>query len=131
MAGFLSGRNTLRNESWSVTDLTEYIKELFDIDYRLRDVRVVGELSNVSQYRSGHLYFTLKDSKAQLKGVMWKSNVAQLSFTPREGDAVLISGKVSVYVNGGAYQLYAERMSPAGRGDLALAFEQLKYKFTT
>jgi exodeoxyribonuclease VII large subunit len=113
---------------WTVGELTAYIRELFEIDYRLQDVQLAGEISNFSRARSGHLYFTLKDEQAQLKCVMWRSLAERLRFLPEDGDAVVVSGRISVYEAGGAYQLYAESLEPAGRGGLALAFEQLKEK---
>ncbi|MDJ0755717.1 MAG: exodeoxyribonuclease VII large subunit [Ardenticatenaceae bacterium] len=113
---------------WSVAELTAYIKEMFDIDFRLQDVEVEGEISNFVQARSGHLYFTIKDSKAQIRCVMWRSAAAKLRFDPQDGDQVLVQGRVSVYEAGGNYQLYASRLRPAGRGDLALAFEELKQR---
>jgi exodeoxyribonuclease VII large subunit len=113
---------------WTVGELTAYIRELFEIDYRLQDVQLAGEISNFSRARSGHLYFTLKDEQAQLKCVMWRSLAERLRFLPEDGDAVVVSGRISVYVAGGAYQLYAVSLEPAGRGGLALAFEQLKEK---
>ncbi len=116
----------LDGPSWTVGELTAYIRELFDIDYRLRSVRVEGEISNFARARSGHLYFTLKDASAQLKCVMWRSAAERLPFSPEDGDSVIASGRVSVYEAGGVYQLYAESLEPAGRGALALAFERLK-----
>jgi exodeoxyribonuclease VII large subunit len=92
----------------------------------LQDIEVSGEISNFTQARSGHLYFTLKDANAQLKCVMWRSTAELLRFRPEEGDAVVARGRVTVYEAGGVYQLYVERLEPAGRGDLALAFERLK-----
>jgi exodeoxyribonuclease VII large subunit len=118
----------LESQTWTVAELTGYIRELFEIDYRLQDVLVAGEISNFTQARSGHLYFTLKDDKAQLKCVMWRSSAERLRFRPGDGDAVVAYGRISVYEAGGAYQLYAESLEPAGRGNLALAFEQLKEK---
>lgn len=115
-------------ETWSVSELTRYIRELFEIDFRLQDVEVTGEISNFTQARSGHLYFTLKDENAQLKCVMWRSAAGRLRFTPQDGDAVVANGRISVYEAGGVYQLYAERLAPLGRGDLAVAFEQLKQR---
>src|SRR5690606_16632045 len=76
--------------------------------------------------RSGHLYFTLKDERAQLLCVMWRSAAMRLRFDPGDGDAVQVTGRISVYEASGRYQLYAETMRPAGRGNLALAFEQLR-----
>lgn len=116
---------------WSVSDLTNYIRELFEIDYRLREVQVAGEISNFVRARSGHLYFTLKDNGSQLKCVMWRSEADRLPFRPGDGDAVTVQGRVSVYEASGLYQLYATGMHPAGRGDLALAFEQLKQRLET
>lgn len=111
---------------WSVGELTTYIREMFELDYRLQDLEVAGEISNFTRAASGHLYFTLKDGTAQIKCVMWRSQAERLKFRPTEGDAVVARGRVSVYDAGGVYQLYAERLSPVGRGDLAIAFEQLK-----
>ena len=111
---------------WTVGELTTYIRELFELDYRLQDIEVTGEISNFTRAASGHLYFTLKDGSAQIKCVMWRSQAERLRFRPAEGDAVVARGRVSVYEAGGVYQLYAERLQPAGRGDLAAAFERLK-----
>ncbi|MGW8318297.1 MAG: exodeoxyribonuclease VII large subunit [Candidatus Promineifilaceae bacterium] len=113
-------------QTWQVSELTAYIRELFDIDIRLQDVRVAGEISNFAQARSGHLYFTLKDERAQLRCVMWRTVAERLVVVPSDGDAVIAEGRVSVYEAGGQYQLYVERLEPAGRGDLALAFERLR-----
>lgn len=124
----LFGQPGRDQEVWAVGELTTYIRELFDIDYRLQDVQVAGEISNFVRARSGHLYFTLKDERAQLKCVMWRSAAERLRFRPGDGDAVVVRGRVGVYEAGGNYQLYAESLTPAGRGDLALAFEQLKQR---
>ena len=123
MADWLVGNS---DEVWSVAQLTRYIRELFSIDFRLQELSVSGEISNFTRARSGHLYFTLKDDASQLKCVMWRSGAERLIFEPQDGDAVIVTGKVSVYEASGAYQLYADEMEPAGRGDLALAFEQLR-----
>ncbi|MBP8002670.1 MAG: exodeoxyribonuclease VII large subunit [Chloroflexi bacterium] len=121
-------RSTAESETWTVTELTAYIRELFEVDYRLKDVTVTGELSNFRPARSGHLYFTLKDEKTQIPCVMWKSQAFRLAFSPGDGDAVVVRGRVSVYEAGGNYQLYADSIQPVGRGNLALAFERLKQK---
>lgn len=115
-----------QQQRWSVADLTRYIREMFEVDFRLQDVEVEGEISNFTRARSGHLYFTLKDGKAQLKGVMWRGSAQRLRFAPSNGDQVIAHGKVGVYDAGGVYQLYVDRLQPAGRGNLAIAFEQLK-----
>ena len=113
---------------WTVSNLTSYIRDLFEIDYRLQDISVAGEMYNFTRARSGHLYFTLKDENAQLKCVMWRSNADRLMFRPGDGDAVEARGRVSIYEAGGVYQLYVEGLEPAGRGDLAQEFERLKLK---
>ena len=114
--------------TWTVGQLTSYVRQMFELDYRLRDIDVSGEISNFTRAASGHLYFTLKDAAAQLKCVMWRSQAERLRFRPAEGDAVIAHGRVSVYEVGGVYQLYADYLQPAGRGDLAAAFERLKDK---
>lgn len=121
-------RLTAEAETWTVTELTSYIRELLEVDYRLKDVSLTGEISNFRPARSGHLYFTLKDEKAQIPCVMWKSQAFRLSFNPGDGDAVVARGRVSVYEAGGNYQFYADSLHPVGRGNLALAFERLKQK---
>jgi exodeoxyribonuclease VII large subunit len=124
--GLFRQTTTPDQDLWTVSELTRYVRELFEIDYRLQDLEVTGEISNFSRARSGHLYFTLKDDAAQLKCVMWRSSAERLRFQPGDGDAVIARGRLSVYEAGGVYQLYAESLAPAGRGNLALAFEQLK-----
>lgn len=126
MFPFLSQPTGAERSVWTVGELTAYIREMFELDYRLQDLEVTGEISNFTRAASGHLYFTLKDGNAQIKCVMWRSQAERLRFRPGEGDAVLASGRISVYDAGGVYQLYAERLQPAGRGDLAMAFERLK-----
>ncbi len=113
---------------WTVGELSAYVRQMFDLDYRLRDIDVSGEISNFTRAASGHLYFTLKDMTSQLKCVMWRSQAERLRFRPAEGDAVIAHGRVSVYEVGGVYQLYVDHLQPAGRGDLAAAFERLKDK---
>ncbi len=126
MSSFLRQTDSFEQRAWTVSELTAYIRDLFEIDFRLQDVELEGEISNFTQARSGHLYFTLKDANAQLKCVMWRSAAEKLRFLPQDGDAVVVHGRISVYEAGGVYQLYADKLQPAGRGDLALAFERLK-----
>ncbi|HET6445712.1 MAG TPA: exodeoxyribonuclease VII large subunit [candidate division Zixibacteria bacterium] len=118
----------LEDQVWSVSDLNGYIRELIDIDYRLGELQVIGEVSNFSQAKSGHAYFTLKDDSSQIRCVMWASFAKRTSIVPIDGDAVVAHGRVSVYEAMGQYQLYVERLEHAGRGDLAREFEQLKQR---
>lgn len=112
--------------SWTVTDLTRYLRELLEGDAILQDVWVQGEISNLSRPSSGHLYFTLKDSGASLRCVMWRNAVLRLTFTPRDGDAVEVHGNISIYEAGGQYQLYADIIRPIGEGALYQEFLRLK-----
>lgn len=112
--------------SWSVTDLTRYIKDLLESDHNLSDIWVVGEVSNFSQPRSGHLYFTIKDRSASLRCVMWRSAAAALISLPRDGDAIEVHGAISIYEVGGQYQLYVDRIRPRGEGALYQEFLRLK-----
>jgi exodeoxyribonuclease VII large subunit len=114
--------------SVTVTDLTRYIRQMFELDYRLQDVWVQGEVSNLSRPSSGHVYFTLKDSGAAIKCAMWRASVTPNVHRLREGDAILAHGKISVYEVQGAYQLYVDAIQSAGVGDLYQQFELLKAK---
>jgi exodeoxyribonuclease VII large subunit len=111
---------------WTVADLTRYVRQLLEGDYRLQDVWVAGELSNLSRPGSGHLYFTLKDGEASLRCVMWRTEALRQRFSPREGDAVEVHGRVSVYEAGGQYQLYADAVRLAGEGAAYQEFLRLK-----
>lgn len=114
---------------WGVSELTRYIRQLLDQDYRLQELEVEGEVSNWHVHGSGHAYFTLKDEKAQLQCVMWRPAVQAQAYLPQQGDRVVARGSISVYEAGGVYQLYCQALHPAGLGDLHLRFEQLKARF--
>lgn len=116
------------NRYLTVSELTGYIKQLVDSDMLLSNVWVAGEISNFKAHTSGHMYFSLKDDNAVIKCVMFRSHNIRLRFRPEEGMRVIIRGYVSVYPQGGNYQLYVEEMQPDGTGALYLAFEQLKKK---
>ncbi len=112
----------------TVNGLNEYVKMLIDGNPVLSSVYVRGEISNLNYHSSGHYYFSLKDEKARVAAVMFKSAVAKLKFRPENGMKVILHGRVSVYPRDGAYQLYAESLEPDGVGALTLAYEQLKRK---
>ena len=114
--------------SYSVFELNAYLRQLMEGDPNLQDVWVRGEISNLSVPKSGHMYFTLKDPQASLRCVMWRSQVARLTYRPEEGAAVEVHGSISVYEAGGQYQLYADDIQPAGEGLLYQEFLQLKDK---
>lgn len=113
----------------TVTQINTYIKSIIEQDLNLRNIYVSGEISNfTNHYRSGHLYFTLKDESSCIKAVMFRNAASRLKFTPENGMKVLIRCNVNVYERDGAYQLYCDDMIPDGLGELTLAFEQLKIK---
>jgi exodeoxyribonuclease VII large subunit len=110
----------------SVSDLTSYLRNLLLDDELLQDVRVFGEVSNLSQPASGHLYFTLKDASAALRCVMWRSTVQKQKWLPKDGVAIEAHGSIDIYEAGGQYQLYVDRIQPAGEGALYQEFLRLK-----
>lgn len=111
----------------SVSQVNIYIKALLDEIPQVKNVYICGEISNFKHYyNSGHMYFTLKDDKSQLKAVMFKSDNYRLKFTPENGMKVICFGQVGVYERDGVYQLYCRDMQPDGVGALTIAFEQLK-----
>ncbi|MBN2388919.1 MAG: exodeoxyribonuclease VII large subunit [Anaerolineales bacterium] len=111
---------------WTVSDLNRYLRQLLEADGALQGIWVEGEVSNFSRPSSGHVYFSLKDAGAQLRCVMWRSDVARLRFAPQDGMAVEVHGRISVYEAGGQYQLYADLLHPVGEGALYREFLRLK-----
>jgi len=113
---------------YTVSRITKYIKNLFENDYNLQDIWILGEISNFKLHSSGHMYFVLKDQESQIKGVMFKGNSLSLRFMPQDGMKVKVRGDISVYERRGEYQLYVKEIVEAGKGELYLAFERLKEK---
>lgn len=111
----------------TVNQLNRYIKSVIEFDPKLNSVYVCGEISNfTNHYRSGHLYFSLKDEDSLIRAVMFRSHAQRLRFEPRDGMKVLVRGRVSVYERDGQYQLYVDDVQPDGVGALQQAYEQLK-----
>src|SRR5687767_3822088 len=108
----------------TVSDLTANIRGILENAYS--EVWVEAEISNCRLWNTGHLYFTLKDPGAQIKAVMFKSDVRALKFKAEDGLHVIVRGRISVYEPKGEYQIVCERMEPHGLGALQLAFDQLK-----
>lgn len=111
---------------YTVSRLNQTARKL--LEQGLARIWLEGELSNLARPSSGHLYFTLKDSKAQIRGAMFRSRNQLLRFTPQEGMQVLVRAKISLYEPRGDYQLIAEAMQEAGDGVLQQAFDALKLK---
>ncbi len=116
----------LISRALSVTDLTHYLRQLLESDEILRDVWVIGEISNLSRPSSGHVYLTLKDSGASLRCVIWKSTMLRLRVELQNGLAVEAHGQISLYERDGQYQLYIDALRPAGEGRLYQEFIRLK-----
>lgn len=113
-------------QTLSVTEVTQYLRAIIEQDIQLQDLKVSGEVSNLSRPSSGHLYFTLKDARASLRCVMWRNAVRRQAYLPRDGDAVEVHGGIGIYEAGGQYQLYADWIQPAGEGALYQEFIRLK-----
>jgi exodeoxyribonuclease VII large subunit len=111
----------------TVTEINRLARQTLENEPFLQDVWVGGEISGLSRPASGHLYFTLKDSSAAIRCVMWRDTAARVSL-PQEGDAVEAHGHISLYEAGGQYQLYVDYLQPAGQGELFAEFLRLKTK---
>ena len=109
---------------WTVSELTADFRVLLEGTYP--EVWVEGEISNARVWKTGHLYFTLKDGSAQLRAVMFRSALRYLRFKPTDGQQVVARGRISVYEPKGEYQIVCEHLEPHGVGALQLAFEQLR-----
>ena len=118
---FFSGSPSL-----SVSEITSYLRQLLESDEILRDVWVRGEISNLSQPSSGHVYFTLKDAAAALRCVIWRTTAQRLKTDLANGSAVEVHGYISVYEPNGQYQLYIDALRLAGEGWLYQEFLRLK-----
>ena len=115
---------------YTVTQYNQAIKNFLDAKEECQCVHIKAEISNYKRQSSGHLYFTLKDETSRIGAVMFKTAASNLNFEPKDGDEVLIDGRISVYVTSGAYQVYVEKMCLAGNGDLLKKLEELKKKLS-
>ncbi len=113
-------------QTLSVSDLNEQIKAQLESTFSY--VYVEGEISNLTYHNSGHIYFSIKDSKSTISCVMFRGNAQYLKFRLEVGAKIVITGNLTVYTPRGNYQLLATKIEPSGVGALALAYEQLKTK---
>lgn len=111
---------------YSITQLNQYIKNMFAQDYLLTSLFVQGEVSNLKYHTSGHIYFTLKDENAAISCIMFANSRSGLNFKMENGMKVIAAGRVDVYEKEGKYQLYADRLLLSGNGQLSEQFELLK-----
>ncbi len=113
----------------NVTSLNRLAKQVLEQCDPLNDLIVCGEISGFTRhYKSGHLYFTLKDENAAIKTVMFRSQAQLLNFAPQNGMLVLVYGRATIYERDGAFQLYADYMKPFGAGAAQMAFDALYKK---
>jgi exodeoxyribonuclease VII large subunit len=110
----------------TVRELTLAIKK--QLETRFPNLSVRGEISNFKVQSSGHLYFTLKDSEAQLSAALFRGNTRGLTRMPKDGDQVIIKGELSVYPPRGNYQIIVRELQYEGVGELLLKLHALKNK---
>jgi exodeoxyribonuclease VII large subunit len=115
-----------RRRVYTVSELNGHIRLV--LEEAFVEIWVEGELSNCRVWNTGHMYFTLKDDAAQIKGVIFRSSLRRLRFTPEDGLHVVARARVSVYDPKGEYQIICEHLEPEGLGALQLAFDQLKQR---
>ena len=113
---------------YTVSQINGYIKGMFERDFVLKRIRVKGEVSNCKYHGSGHIYFTLKDSEAQINCVMFRSSRDGLTFIMKDGQQIEATGQISVYEKGGSYQLYVRTAALSGAGELYEKYLELKNK---
>ncbi|MDF2699316.1 MAG: xseA [Haloplasmataceae bacterium] len=112
----------------TVSALSKYLKFCIDNDTNLQNVLLKGEISNFKHHSRGHFYFTLKDEQAQINAIMFASSANNVKFKLEDGMKVIVEGYVTLYVQGGNYQIYVSNITVDGIGELYLRFEQLKEK---
>lgn len=118
--------NVAGSEAYSVSKINQYIRNMFQTDFLLRNVRVTGEVSNCKYHSSGHIYFTLKDEAGALACVMYAGDRAGMKFTLDDGMKIIASGRISVYERDGKYQLYVKSVQRDGAGALYERYLALK-----
>ncbi|WP_105618126.1 exodeoxyribonuclease VII large subunit [Vallitalea okinawensis] len=118
----------MERKVFTVTQINNYVKQLFVYDSLLNNLWIRGEISNLKKHGSGHFYFTLKDDNGAISAVMFRSHATNLKFEPEDGMSIITKGYISLYEKTGQYQFYATEMEPEGQGALFIAFEQLKAK---
>lgn len=116
----------MTDKTLTVSEISRLIKK--DLEENFPSLNIVGEISNFKAHASGHWYFTLKDSDAQISCTMWRGVNNYVFFSPQDGMKVIIIGRITVYPPRGNYQIEVRAMQPAGIGELQLAFEKLKIK---
>ncbi len=119
----------MNNEYLTITDINRIVKNTIESNSELSNVYIKGEISNIKYHTRGHLYFSLKDENSKINAVMFNYE-RYLSFNPKDGDSVLVHGRISVYEASGSYQIYVDSMEMDGLGNLYVLFEKLKKKLS-
>lgn len=120
----------MNNEYLSISEINKIVKYVIEESSELNNVRLKGEISNFKYHTRGHLYFTLKDDSSRINAVMFSYSASKLSFIPKDGDQVLVNGRISVYEASGSYQVYVDSLELDGVGNLFILFEELKKKLS-
>ncbi len=115
-------------ESLTVTQLNTRVRSILSESSSVKDIWVIGEISNLKCYASGHYYFTLKDEGSEIRSVMFKNSRGRIDFEPQENMKVRAFGRVDLYVQRGSYQFIVETMQRSGIGNLFLEYEKLRKK---
>ena len=113
-------------KTYTVSEITAILRSVVEAEPRFQDCWIEGEISGLARPGSGHIYFRLKDDKSQIKCAIFRQAGSRLKFPPKDGDTVLLHGKLGIYDARSEYQIIGDRMEPAGVGALQLAFERLK-----
>lgn len=122
----MSGNFLPTDAVFSVSQITDLIKEILETSFN--SITIEGEISNWRPSAAGHIYFTLKDSAAQISAVMFRGSAYHLSFQPKDGDKVRCTGSISVYAPRGGYQIIITKMEPVGSGNILQMLEERKKK---
>ncbi len=120
----------MNHDYLTVSDINKIIKYTIEGNDELRSVYLKGEISNMKYHSRGHLYFSLKDENSKINAVMFFYAKALKDYTPKDGDSVLVHGRISVYEISGSYQIYVDSMELDGEGNLYVLFEKLKKKLS-
>ncbi len=115
---------------FSVTQITKTLSRIIEQQPLLQNVWVKGQVSNLSRPASGHIYFTLKDENSNIRSVAFRSSASRLQFLPRDGDEVLVQGRINIYAASSEYQIIVNTIEPLGIGALQRAFEELKQELS-
>lgn len=118
----------MSSQVYSVSSIVHYIKQVLDHDMRIQSILIKGEISNFTNHRSGHWYFTLKDTRSKINCVMFSSYAKRCRIFLKEGMHVIVTASVSMYEAGGSIQLYVTAVQADGLGDLYLQLEETKKK---